>query len=347
MPGLGFGFGFADVRGGQPTPQGPSPELPPEEHDDSHREINAVLTDVMPWLVSLFFHLGIIILAFFLVWATIAVVDEEKIVVPIATLGETPGTPLNLTTPQKVTEQSSSSRRTQSKNLVRPTSAVTSDTRSPTKEFGIAGSMEAMASPFGSGPRPGEGFSVGFFGTGGNARSIVFIIDAGGMMIDTMPFVLDELKRTIGGLSEQQRFNVVFFPGGKPFEVHVPRRGMKPATAENKQAVIEWIDLAAGNIRPQGQPNPIEAIKMGLRYEPELVYILSADFTRRGKYAIHPDDLLAAVRENNRKPSKINTIQFVYPDPLVALGRKATLQRISEETGGIFRFVDGRELGGR
>ncbi len=350
MPGLGFGFGFAGINAGQPGPQLPGQEVLVEQYadeDDTRREVNAVLTDVVPWLVSLFFHLAIVILAFFTVWATIQVVDEEKIVIPVATLSDTPGVPLSLVTPQITQQEASSSRRAVTQNLVRPTSAVKSEVRTPTREFGVAGSQEAIASPFGTGPRPGEGLGVGFFGTGGNARSIVYIIDAGGMMIDTMPFVLDELKRSINSLSEQQKFNVIFFPGGKAFEVPVPSRGLKEATPAAKQAVIEWIDLSAGNVRPQGQPNPIEAIQMGLRYQPELVYLLSADFTRRGKYAIHPDDLLKAVREANKKPSKINTIQFVYPDPLVPLGRKATMQQISEETGGVYKFVDGRELGGR
>src|SRR5690606_23818224 len=50
----GFGFAESDLRG----------------RDDD------VMVNVAPWLVSLFLHLGIIILALFLVWTTIRAQDE-------------------------------------------------------------------------------------------------------------------------------------------------------------------------------------------------------------------------------------------------------------------------------
>ncbi len=320
---------------------------PSADHDgDTRREVNAALVDVMPWMVSLLFHLGIVILAFFLVWATIRGVDQEEITTPISGLDPAPS--LNQPTlRQHSLSESAMSRRTLTQNLVRPVSAATTQMRAPSFELGIAGGELATASPFGTGPSVGDRPGTGLFDIGGRANTVVFLIDAGGMMIDTMPFVLAELKRSIDGLSEKQRFNVVFFGGGKPFEVPVPSRGMKVADEAAKQAVKQWIDLEAGNVRPQGQPNSIDAIEMALRYKPESVVLLSADFTRRGKYAIHPDDLIAAVQRANTRPSRINTIQFVYPDPLQALGRKPTLQRISEMTGGAYRFVDARELQGR
>jgi len=329
-----------------PPPRSTPSAVPPASsasQQQSQRDTNKIIVEVVPWLASLLFHLAMIILAFFMVWATITSSDDKDIIIPIATLGETPGAPLSMNTPQQLTE-TASARRTVRQTLVRSSTVIDTDNPTLANEIGIAGSVEAMASPFAADGRPGDGFDIGFFGSGGNARSIVFVIDASGSMIDTMPFVIDELKRTIAQLNEQQRFNVIFFQGGRAFEVIVPRRGMKQATSEAKQRVIEWIDLSAGNVVPGGQTDPTEAIQMALRLEPELAYILSDNIIGSGPYGLDPDALIQTVRQHNQKPSKINTIQFYHPDPLTAFGRKATLQQISEDSGGIYKFVSGRDL---
>ena len=110
---------------------------------------------------------------------------------------------------------------------------------------------------FGTTSGSGSGISAKFYGSGGNARKIIYVIDASGSLIDTLPFVINELKRSISQLSSKQEFTVIFFQSGTAIEV--PPRGWKTATSEVKQKVADWITLENGNIIPQGSTNPIQA----------------------------------------------------------------------------------------
>ena len=63
--------------------------------------------------------------------------------------------------------------------------------------------------------------------------------------------------------------------------------------------------------------------------------------TGRGRYEVDRDQLLKLINEATRDnpQMKINTIQFVYTDPL------DTLKSISEKTGGIHTFITEADLG--
>jgi len=54
--------------------------------------------------------------------------------------------------------------------------------------------------------------------------------------------------------------------------------------------------------------------------------------------------LLSQIAKANRGNTRINTFQFLYPDPLTRAGLKGTMELISETSGGIYKFLDGREL---
>jgi len=168
-------------------------------------------------------------------------------------------------------------------------------------------------------------------------------VDASGSLIDTLPFVILELKRSIGELSEKQSFTVIFFQGDDAIEV--PRFGLKPATSENKQRVIKWIDLESGNITPMGLSNPVKALQLALRYRPQLLFILSDNITGQGRFEVDQKRLIADIEFNNKSNTKINTIQFLYKDPLEQYNMLPTLRMIADRSGGVYKFIDGRELG--
>jgi len=52
-----------------------------------------------------------------------------------------------------------------------------------------------------------------FFGGGGKAYNIVYVIDRSGSMIDTFDAVRREMKRSIYGLEEAQNFSCDFLLG--------------------------------------------------------------------------------------------------------------------------------------
>ncbi len=71
--------------------------------------------------------------------------------------------------------------------------------------------------------------------------------------------------------------------------------------------------------------------------------ILWDNITGSGRCALDSGRLLAEIQRADTAHARINTIQFLHPDPLAALGGASTLERIAKSTGGVFRFLSGRE----
>ena len=76
-----------------------------------------------------------------------------------------------------------------------------------------------------------------------------------------------------------------------------------------------------------------------MRYKPQLIFLLSDNITGQGQYELNQQRLLDEIKGANTSNTKINTIQFLYPDPLARIGFKPTMQQISEQTGGIYKFI--------
>ena len=305
-------------------------------------EVNTTLTILIPWAISILFHFAIILLAFFIVWSTITKEDEEKIIVPIARLSEQPGAPLTMTEQTEVTEQS------QPQAMTTPTTPTAKASKSVSsladmstnqlKVVGAAGSAGGgKLTPFGAGAVGASSFKARFFGTGGNAKTLAYLVDASGSLIDTLPFVIQELKRSINNLSPKQKFTIIFFQRDEALEVPPP--GLKRANDQLKKTVTEWIGAGAGNVIAGGTSNPVPALRRALGYKPDLIFVLSDNLTGYGRYEIDQDRLVDMINQMNKRNTKINTIQFLYPDAL------ATLKRISTETQGVYKFIGEADLG--
>lgn len=348
---------FAQARDDQPQVLPPDSDQPapnPPDEEDDRESVKAAVggalsTSLVGWGVSILMHAGLVLLAAFLVWSYIEQVNEEEVIIPIARLSEMPGTPMTMTEMQRQQQQSSASQRRNVTRTQNPQTTIQSRVQAQNQLIGLAGGAASKASPIGTAIGSGQDIGVGFYGTGGNARRIAYVVDASGSLMDTLPFVILELKRSIAELSEQQQFTVIFFQvgsDGKPRVIEGPTRGLKRADAATKQSVIDWIDPSAGNIVPAGKTNPMAAIKQALGYKPQLLFLLSDNITGSGIYEIDQKALIAEIKRANRDNTKINTIQFLYPDPLGNVtGMKGTLQQIAEDTGGIYKFVDAHELG--
>lgn len=333
-----------------PLPEAKAPGTPAEGQEEPtvREEANEVLMALAPWGISILFHLGLVLLAIFLAWNTASQkAEEEEIIIPLATLSKTPGAPLTTQTQRTTTTTSSTTRSTTTTS----SAAAGPGKASFAGKSGATSSLIGMAgggggggksSPFGSGTSTGSGLKASFFGSGGNARRLVYLVDASGSLIDTFPFVINELKRSINDLSEQQSFTIIFFQGGDVLEV--PPRGLKTANAENKRRVIEWIDPSTGNIIPRGGTTPVKALRLGLQYQPQLMFLLSDNITGTGVFQVDQRRLLADIERANAGGTKINTIQYIYPDPLVSKGLKGTMELISARSGGIAKYIDARDL---
>ena len=335
-----FGF-FADPS--IPPPKAPNnprnPQQQPDEQEPSvSSEVSDVLNSLLPWVTSLLIHLGIIIIALFIVWSLIQPPEDQPII-PIARLSDNPGGSLSQqNSPDLENTQTEREIQTDSVAIEDSLQELNLDTNTDLELIGLSAGGGSRVAPFGSTTGAATGISARFFGTGGNATRIIYIVDASGSLIDTLPFVIRELKRSISRLSPQQQFNVIFFQAGNAVEV--PPTGWKPASGENKQAIADWITLENGNIVPRGSTNPLTAIRLAMRYDPQLVFILSDNITGQGKYEVDRTELLNLVTQYTRnKNIAINSIQFLYPDPF------NTLKELAESNGGNYTFISESDLG--
>jgi len=320
---------------------------PADERASAGEEVNAVLMGLLPWAISILLHLGLVVLALFALWSTYQIEKDEEVIVPSVVLNETPGAPVQQrTTEKRVQERQTRKRVVKKQSQSESQQSLDSKADTETALIGATGMSGGSASPFQTSVASGAEFKVQFMGNrGGNARRIAFLIDASGSLIDTLPFVIEELKNSINKLNEKQRFTVIFFQGNQVIEVPPP--GFKRATGETKQQVISWIDLSNHNIIPQGKSNPVPALERALRYRPQLIFLLSDNITGSGAYAVDQRRLLNEIEQANKANTKICTIQFLYPDPLSQLGLPGTMELIAEENGGEdgYTFVSDEELG--
>ena len=168
-------------------------------------------------------------------------------------------------------------------------------------------------------------------------------------MIATLPVVIDELERSIRGLSELQSYTVVFFQRDQAL-ASPPEDRMVPATEENRERTMEWISEA---VLPSGRSNPVRALERAMALEPEIIYLLSSNVTGSGQYAVDLSALLEQLDRLNpresgtgRRAVRIKCIQLLDPDPTEALKKIAEIHSGETDEGDSgYRFLGRSELG--
>jgi len=114
------------------------------------------------------------------------------------------------------------------------------------------------------------------------AQSVVYAVDASGAMVTSLPFVLEELRRSVSALAPDQKFAIVLFGrrasdddvtgGVRPF----PARGLLAATPANKAEFFSWLD----RVQARGASNPLDGLLRAIDREPEVVFLLSRSIRR-------------------------------------------------------------------
>lgn len=179
---------------------------------------------------------------------------------------------------------------------------------------------------------------VRFAGLGASeASSVVYVVDASGSMVSTLPIVTRELERSIRRLAPTQQFQVIFFTGaaGMSGYVAAPHPAdsdarvtrLVRALPENVDAVVEWIR----SVGASGRSNPILAIEVGLSLRPDAIFVLSSELAGFGAWEPDRDEVLAELdrlnpcdRRTGVRPTTIKTVQFLELDSsgiLEAIGR--------------------------
>ncbi|BAM02195.1 hypothetical protein PSMK_00360 [Phycisphaera mikurensis NBRC 102666] len=309
--------------------------MPPREAD--------FFTRAMPWVVSIVAHALVIAVAGLAVWTVVQAQKED--VSPLLELADTPDDAVVVTTPTPATEATPPPVPSAvPPPPVPPPPAPAAPAAPPLPALAVGPPPPPPPPP----AAPPAQLAATFMGSrGGDARELVFLIDASGGGVAELPFVIQELKASIRKLSNEQRFAVIFFGDfeGEPFR-EVPPAGLQPASTQRKNDVASWIDLDAGNVYAIGSGDPVPALRQALeRYRPQLVFLLSDEITGRAEYQIEQADLLERIAEVNRSNTKINTIQFLNQDRWQAAGEAGTLEKIAAATGGTYTFVSEEDMG--
>ena len=182
------------------------------------------------------------------------------------------------------------------------------------------------------GGRTGGASGVSFAGLRTKrAQRVVYVVDGSGAMVTSLPFVLEELVRSVDRLGGGQRFAVVLFrnrppvkgddPGGR-YDVFAAGDGsMLEANEQSKRALRLW----ASRLEPRGMSNPSDGLRRALSFEPDAVFLLARSIRRSGPSAgwgVGREEILAELEEANARiagsearAAVIKTIQFLDEDP--------------------------------
>ncbi|MGH7215031.1 MAG: hypothetical protein ACREIT_09745 [Tepidisphaeraceae bacterium] len=190
------------------------------------------------------------------------------------------------------------------------------------------------AAPFGV---PGGGGGIGpkspFMGISGNAKMVIYLCDASGSMMTIFDKLQFELRKAIDVLRPIQAFNIIFFSGE---EIHaLDKTRLVMANPENKKRAYNFVE----EMRASSATEPLPAIRMAFKQNPQLIYILTDGFDAIASY----EALLSEFRKlNKEKTVKINTILVGArsDDPSLV----GILKTIAEENGGTMKIVSREEF---
>lgn len=333
-----------------------SPELGHDGPDERNEKLAAITSDlarlgaeteteravkrIVPWVASLAVHGALVLLGFLLTWTVVMLQPDDDPVRIIADFDSLTYEPLaRLDHAERIDPEETIPDR-------RPTEVVEDrldeslDVELDPLDF-IATAASPTVARFAPDPTLSTASFVGLSST--NARRIVYVIDASGSMIRSLPIVIEELARSLDGLVGQQEFTVIFFQRNEALIVP-PVDRLSPGTDDEKARVLAWIDQ---HVIPAGRSNPLSAIELALGFDPDVIFMLSENITGSGEFEIDQSDLLALLEDLNpldssgRRPTQINCVQFLDPDPL------RTLEKIARRHGGErgYKFLDRAELG--
>jgi hypothetical protein len=307
-------------------------------------ETERAVRRIVPWVVSAGVHAGLIGLGFLLTWTVVSLADDREPTLVVAQFDALSYDPLvKLETEPLPPQEQPLAPSEPSEAFRRALAEAVTDLQVPALELALE--PGAAASPqVDFAPVSGQDTATFVGMTTSNARRIVYVIDASGSMIPSLRIVIEELARSLGTLSPQQRYGVIFFQHNDA--VMVPPHGrLAEATPAAQLRTLKWIN---DHVIPAGRSNPLAAIERALSFEPNVIFLLSENITGSGEFEIDQQDLLDVLEKLNpiknssgRRRTQINCVQFLDPDPL------DTLRKIAQRHGGPhgYRFLGRAELG--
>ncbi|MEM9110343.1 MAG: FHA domain-containing protein [Planctomycetota bacterium] len=165
---------------------------------------------------------------------------------------------------------------------------------------------------------------------------IVFLVDASGSLIDSLPQMLVWLNRALQTVEADERFAIYFFKAGEPISIK-PEGMLAPSREVLNQINKDWLDPNSAPIFPSGRSNPSDAIAAALKLEPTDIYLLSDNAFAAHQGDTTPEQALSLVKQAlGDSEARVHGVQFFYR------GDNSVLETLANQTDGTFEFVRGR-----
>jgi len=334
------------VAGG-PDNGAPPPEAPAEEeyYDEGQAALMGTMAKVMPWVISLFFHAGVLVILAFITIVMFKSTAPAQIEPPDTDYpSDDPGGQLNPGDMNPELAARSMERINQDQWAKRDSKIPLNNVGESTNQValyaaggGAAGGSSAAFGTLTGGA--GRGPKGNFYGTGGAAYHIVYLVDRSGSMLETFDEVRQEILRSISRLRAGQTFHVIFFSEGQPKE-NRPRR-LVYATVPNKREAAKYLRT----VQPQsttGQTDPIPGLKRAFevlgnspgKKRGKLIFLLTD-----GVFFDNEKVEKAIEAMNASKIASIYTILHRYKDEEAM----KVLRAIAAKNRGKFKFVEAGE----
>lgn len=305
-----------------------------------------------PLAMSLIVHAGLIVLGFFVVWTVTPPPPEDRRQIIVSFENPSPAPLLPEPAPAATAFRQAATIDPPRTDAAAPTvalrpldvPALASPAAAQNEDEALRAIVEQQRVP-----------DVRFAGLGAsNATDIVYVVDASGSMVTTLPIVQEYLKRSVSRLARTQRFQIIFFSGERTLaaphpgddQQGVPTMRLIRATPSNIAQAIDW----TRTIRPAGRSNPVDALKRALWLKPDAVFLLGSAVTGAGEWDVDRatvmrelDALNPASGAGSKRRTLIKTIQFIENDP------QEILRAIGEAHGGEggYKFISREEATAR
>lgn len=181
------------------------------------------------------------------------------------------------------------------------------------------------------------GASTSFFGTESQARRVVFVIDnTGSMSHGGLETVIVELLNTVGAMSPNQQFYVLFFSDQVyPLFFPRPEPGYLPATKQNIQELEAWLNSV--EICTGGVWQLTQAMDAAYGMNPDVVYLLSDG---RHWDSIRADYKIKAVEALKTRPNTQGILVHTLGMGCQADEDRENLASVARVNSGVFREVE-------
>jgi len=344
----------------------------PEETDEPEEDSGELVLEYLPsWLVSLVFHLALVLLlALFVVGSNGG--GGSKGIQLEATSGSDGGDngddmlsaslemPSELASqqlveapPVDIAELATPTETTQPIELLEPVKAPEAMTLAGAGDGdgGGSGDGEGTGEDDGLGDGVGNGDSAktAIFGLVEEAQNFVYVFDRSQSMNSTFSYTAEgktvfsitplvaakaELVKSLEDLNPGNKFHIIFYNHESwVFDPggRTSHRGLITLTPESRKRATGFVASVYGD----GQTRHVPPLEMAIRMKPDVIYLLTDG---EEKDDPSPDEL-ARLRKLNKGKARINVIQFVF-----APGVQSALEDLAKENGGRHIYMNISQL---